>query len=85
LTHIRDNPEIPFLFHCSAGKDRTGVISAIILHIAGSQKEDIAFDYALSRLGVEPAREVMTKILTRDLGLDVDTPGVKEMCSIRWA
>lgn len=37
------------LFHCTAGKDRTGVISAILLSLAGVADEDIIYDYAISR------------------------------------
>lgn len=31
LRHIRDRPDSPCLFHCTAGKDRTGVLAAILL------------------------------------------------------
>lgn len=37
------------LIHCSAGKDRTGVVSAVLLALAGVADEDIVYDYALSR------------------------------------
>lgn len=33
------------LFHCAAGKDRTGVGSAILLELAGVRDEEIAADY----------------------------------------
>jgi protein-tyrosine phosphatase len=36
------------LYHCAAGKDRTGVLSAIVLEILGVPREAIAADYALS-------------------------------------
>lgn len=34
--------------HCAAGKDRTGVISALALSIAGVQRDAIVADYALT-------------------------------------
>lgn len=37
------------IFHCSAGKDRTGVVSAILLLHAGVGQRDIVYDYVLSR------------------------------------
>ena len=37
------------LFHCTAGKDRTGVVSAIILLLCGAEREDIVENYAVSR------------------------------------
>ena len=36
------------LFHCSAGKDRTGVISALLLDLAGCHEYDIVKDYSES-------------------------------------
>jgi protein-tyrosine phosphatase len=38
----------PLLFHCVAGKDRTGVIAALMLALAGVVPEAIAYDYAAS-------------------------------------
>jgi protein-tyrosine phosphatase len=35
----------PLLFHCAAGKDRTGVVAAILLDLAGVSHEEIADDY----------------------------------------
>ncbi len=39
---------LPAVFHCSAGKDRTGVLSALILAFLGVPDMVIAEDYALS-------------------------------------
>lgn len=39
---------LPALVHCSAGKDRTGVVTAIVLAAAGVPDEVIAEDYALT-------------------------------------
>lgn len=36
------------LFHCSAGKDRTGIASALFLYTLGVDMEDIKKEYALS-------------------------------------
>jgi protein-tyrosine phosphatase len=38
----------PLVFHCSAGKDRTGVLAAFILSILGVPDEDIIQDYTLT-------------------------------------
>lgn len=37
------------LFHCTAGKDRTGVVAAIILLLCGVDRETIVNDYVISR------------------------------------
>jgi len=36
------------LVHCQAGKDRTGLLCALLLRLAGVSAEDVADDYALS-------------------------------------
>ena len=37
------------MFHCFAGKDRTGILTALVLGLLGVPDADIAEDYALSR------------------------------------
>jgi protein-tyrosine phosphatase len=39
---------LPTVFHCSAGKDRTGVLAALTLAFLGVPDETIVADYALS-------------------------------------
>jgi protein-tyrosine phosphatase len=41
-------PEGAVLIHCAAGKDRTGLISALLLGLAGVPAETIAADYAMT-------------------------------------
>jgi len=36
------------LFHCASGKDRTGVVSALLLDLAGVSRDAIVRDYAIS-------------------------------------
>ncbi len=36
------------LFHCTAGKDRTGVTALLLLDLAGVSRQDIAEDYAVT-------------------------------------
>ncbi len=43
------NAQTGVLFHCTAGKDRTGVVSAILLALVGVSDEDIIYDYTISR------------------------------------
>ncbi|KKK23565.1 hypothetical protein P175DRAFT_0448610 [Aspergillus ochraceoroseus IBT 24754] len=61
--HIRDAPQKPLLFHCSAGKDRTGVLAALIQRLAGSPDDAIIQDYTLTRIGIEPGRESLTNTI----------------------
>jgi protein-tyrosine phosphatase len=39
--------------HCFAGKDRTGIVSALMLSLAGVSDADVAADYAASAAGIE--------------------------------
>jgi protein-tyrosine phosphatase len=43
-----DRNRHPITFHCTAGKDRTGMIAAIVLALCGVKPEDIVEDYSLS-------------------------------------
>jgi len=48
LELIADRSNHPLVFHCSMGKDRTGVLAALLLAAAGVIDEDIIHDYTLS-------------------------------------
>ncbi|MCL2581036.1 MAG: tyrosine-protein phosphatase [Streptosporangiales bacterium] len=48
LTAIARAPEGGVIFHCAAGRDRTGLISLLLLSLAGATPEAIAADYALT-------------------------------------
>jgi protein-tyrosine phosphatase len=45
---IAEAPEGGILFHCHAGRDRTGLIAALLLALAGVPAATITADYALS-------------------------------------
>ncbi|MDR2471016.1 MAG: tyrosine-protein phosphatase [Treponema sp.] len=45
---LADPARSPLLFHCSAGKDRTGLAAALILYALGADRETILADYLLS-------------------------------------
>jgi protein-tyrosine phosphatase len=54
---IADAPPGAVVVHCAGGKDRTGVVVGMALHVAGVDEETIAADYALTeaRLAEESA------------------------------
>lgn len=41
---------VPLVFHCAAGKDRTGVAAALVLSALGVPRPTVLHDYLLSRL-----------------------------------
>ena len=52
--HLLADPQrLPAVFHCAAGKDRTGVLAALVLSLLGVDDDDNAADYGLSRLGMD--------------------------------
>mmetsp|Transcript_43939 Transcript_43939/g.133842 ORF Transcript_43939/g.133842 Transcript_43939/m.133842 type:complete len:447 (-) Transcript_43939:382-1722(-) len=48
LELFADRSRHPIAFYCTAGKDRTGVIAAVLLSALGVPDEDIVEDYSLS-------------------------------------
>jgi protein tyrosine/serine phosphatase len=48
LAAIADAPDGAVLFHCAGGKDRTGLVAALLLRLAGAPLDEIARDYALT-------------------------------------
>jgi protein tyrosine/serine phosphatase len=43
--------------HCAGGKDRTGLLTALLLHVVGVSEQEIAADYALSEERLRPRHE----------------------------
>lgn len=53
LRILAEADRLPAAFHCAAGKDRTGVLAALVLSLLGVDDDTIAADYGLSRHGVD--------------------------------
>jgi len=69
-----------------AGKDRTGVISALILLLVGTPHEEIIYDYMLTRAALENVRENLTQVLALHFGTDHLSPeamGMLELSGVR--
>jgi protein-tyrosine phosphatase len=58
LTLAAENPGV-LLYHCTTGKDRTGLMTCYLLSIAGVGRADIAADYCVSQVFLEPVYEKM--------------------------
>jgi protein-tyrosine phosphatase len=54
LRAVAEAPEGGVVVHCVGGKDRTGLLAAFLLHVAGVRAETIAADYALSEERLRP-------------------------------
>lgn len=66
---LAEEDQTPILFHCTAGKDRTGIIAGILLSTVGVQAEVIAEDYGLTSRYAGPIFERL-RIGAREKGQD---------------
>lgn len=63
FAHVLEDHEAPVVFHCTAGKDRTGFAAALILRSLGVSDADVMRDYLLTneRLAMpDPSRYGLT-------------------------
>jgi len=74
-----DTTPDPILIHCTAGKDRTGLLVAIILSLCGVDDEIVAHEYALSNRGLEERREDFVAYLITTEALKGDREGAERM------
>ncbi|ORY83164.1 tyrosine phosphatase family-domain-containing protein [Protomyces lactucae-debilis] len=68
---IRQKDRRGVLVHCSAGKDRTGILCALVLLYAGVSAEAVASEYELTSLGLADKKRAILESLSRpgaDLG-----------------
>ncbi|MEV0648431.1 tyrosine-protein phosphatase [Phytomonospora sp. NPDC050363] len=73
LRLIADAESLPMLFHCTAGKDRTGWLSAILLTALGVDRETVTADYMLSNEYFLPGgEELLAKLAGSGLDIDAD-------------
>ena len=85
LRHIvelaADASDKPLLFHCVAGKDRTGITAAILLGLLGVPDETILDDYELTTTLWTPNRmEQLAELIAEH---DLDADNLRVMASAR--
>jgi protein-tyrosine phosphatase len=66
------------LYHCTAGKDRTGVISALLLLLSGVCKTDILADYQISNAYLGSMIQQFCKN-NKDVDVNIITPKIEYM------
>ncbi|MGH9045953.1 MAG: tyrosine-protein phosphatase [Acidimicrobiales bacterium] len=67
ISMVAEPESHPVVVHCLAGKDRTGVIIALVLSLLGVDDDTIAEDYALSNLAMARLRERAAAVPDRPL------------------
>jgi len=65
LAAIADADAGAVLYHCTAGKDRTGILTALLLSLVGVAPDDIAFDYALTAEAMKRLRPIFLEQLSK--------------------
>lgn len=70
--------ETNVLYFCNAGKDRTGIVSAILLHKMGMSEEYIINDYMKSKENLKSMLESYVKQFP-DVDIEIITPHERYM------
>ena len=68
---LADSNQVPALVHCSAGKDRTGLLIALVLEVLGTPRELTVADYTLTGL-FRPNRVQAYAPILQGAGLELD-------------
>jgi protein-tyrosine phosphatase len=77
-----DAANLPLLFHCSAGKDRTGWLSVVLLTALGVDEPAIRADYLRHNELTESLREVLLAAMTRQRP-DLDPTMARPLLEVR--
>jgi protein-tyrosine phosphatase len=72
LTHLTEDDGLPALFHCAAGKDRTGLAAALLLSVLGVDDEAILEDYELTNIYRSNRRIEVLRPTLEAAGVDVE-------------
>jgi protein-tyrosine phosphatase len=71
FTDLADASNLPALFHCTTGKDRTGWASAALLTLCGVSRDDVMRDYLLSNDYILPEYQSLVDKYT-GIGVEKD-------------
>jgi len=75
---------LPLVIHCTAGKDRTGVVIALLLAALGTPRAEILTDYLASGTRLNPQVIAATRaIMDHGLGRPVDEAALQALCGVR--
>ncbi|KAL5016507.1 hypothetical protein ScPMuIL_006096 [Solemya velum] len=69
LLTVKEN--IPAMINCAHGKDRTGILVALVLSCLGTPREQIIHDYSKSTKGLEPIKERCYKEIVERYHMDI--------------
>jgi protein-tyrosine phosphatase len=72
MTELASAEHRPAVFHCTAGKDRTGLAAALLLEVLGVDRELILDDYELTNVTRSEARIAELRPELDAAGIDVE-------------
>jgi protein-tyrosine phosphatase len=88
---LSDPGAVPALFFCSAGKDRTGLVAALVLGALGVSEADIVADYARTERNMDgefrsaiEARAIAAGISEQELAVKVGAPPALMRDLLAW-
>ncbi|KAF5017686.1 hypothetical protein F66182_10360 [Fusarium sp. NRRL 66182] len=79
LSHLAKPDASPVLIHCTAGKDRTGILCAFILSICGVDDQTIAREYALTEIGLGDFKEELLAKVMESPELKANPEGARRL------
>lgn len=83
LTYLASEDPRPCVVHCTAGKDRTGVLVALIYLILGVDNEVVAKEYGLTDQGLAALKPLFKERLLKNPALAGNESGVANMIATR--
>jgi protein-tyrosine phosphatase len=78
---LADGDHQPAVFHCAAGKDRTGLLAALVLRVAGVTAEAVVEDYAATNAQMDRVVERLSR-LSYGRTMEDDPPEIYQAVSI---
>ncbi|KAK7436534.1 hypothetical protein VKT23_000384 [Stygiomarasmius scandens] len=85
LRHLIEHPDELCLVHCTAGKDRAGLFTTLLMMTLGVPDEQIVEEYTLTNIGLAPALPALTaRFMQNDIYRE-NWDGVMNMGSARPA
>ncbi|MGF7234083.1 MAG: tyrosine-protein phosphatase [Frankia sp.] len=72
LTRLAQADGTPALFHCAAGKDRTGMSAVLLLSALGVDEATILDDYELSSVHFTDRQMAKLRLKLADVGMDLE-------------
>lgn len=76
---LRDHPDEAMLFHCTAGKDRTGLFAMLVLLLLGVEEDTVAHEYELTTIGYAAERKRVTDLAEQAFSSGQVDPQFKDM------